>query len=113
MATNSLSAVGLVASGGQPSFQLHSPIALEVLGGTIDDAVGEVDKVASLLGLGYPGGPQIEKLAGHGNPRAYRLPRPLANDTTRLDFSFSGLKTFVPNLATEAPHPRTLTDQER
>ena len=48
-------AVGLVASGGHTSlFQLHSPIALEVLGGTIDDAVGGFDKVASLLGLGYP-----------------------------------------------------------
>ena len=110
-------AVGLVASGGHTSlFKLHSPIALEALGGTIDDAVGEAfDKVASLLGLGYPGGPQIEKLAGHGNPRAYRLPRPLANDTTRLDFSFSGLKTSVRYQIwpPEAPHPRTLTDQER
>ena len=110
-------AVGLVASGGHTSlFQLHSPIALEALGGTIDDAVGEAfDKVASLLGLGYPGGPQIEKLAGHGNPRAYRLPRPLANDTTRLDFSFSGLKTSVRYQIwpPEVPHPRALTDQER
>ena len=110
-------AVGLVASGGHTSlFQLHSPIALEALGGTIDDAVGEAfDKVASLLGLGYPGGPQIEKLAGHGNPRAYRLPRPLANDTTRLDFSFSGLKTSVRYQIwpPAVPHPRTLTDQER
>ena len=90
-------AIGLVASGGHTSlFQLHSPIALQALGGTIDDAVGEAfDKVASLLGLGYPGGPQIEHLAQHGNPRSYRFPRPLANDSSRLDFSFSGLKTAV------------------
>jgi N6-L-threonylcarbamoyladenine synthase len=85
-------AIGLVASGGHTSlFQLHSPIALQALGGTIDDAVGEAfDKVASLLGLGYPGGPQIEHLAQHGNPRSHRFPRPLANDSSRLDFSFSG-----------------------
>jgi len=110
-------AIGLVASGGHTSlFQLHSPIALQALGGTIDDAVGEAfDKVASLLGLGYPGGPQIEHLAQHGNPRSYRFPRPLANDSSRLDFSFSGLKTagryqiWPPG----DQHARTLSDQER
>ena len=110
-------AIGLVASGGHTSlFQLHSPIALQALGGTIDDAVGEAfDKVASLLGLGYPGGPQIEKLAEHGNPRSHRFPRPLANDSSRLDFSFSGLKTAV-RYQIWPPgdqHARTLTDEER
>ncbi len=110
-------AIGLVASGGHTSlFQLHSPIALQALGGTIDDAVGEAfDKVASLLGLGYPGGPQIEKLAEHGNPRSHRFPRPLANDSSRLDFSFSGLKTAV-RYQIWPPgdqHARTLSDQER
>jgi N6-L-threonylcarbamoyladenine synthase len=110
-------AVGLVASGGHTSlFRLDSPINLQRLGGTIDDAVGEAfDKAASLLGLGYPGGPQIERLAASGNPRAYRFPRPLANDRTRLDLSFSGLKTALryqirpPGSATE----RALTGPER
>lgn len=110
-------AIGLIASGGHTSlFQLHSPIALQALGGTIDDAVGEAfDKVASLLGLGYPGGPQIENLAQNGNPHSHRFPRPLANNSSRLDFSFSGLKTAVRYrvLPPEAQHARTLTDQER
>jgi len=89
--------VGLVASGGHTSlFRLRGPIDLERLGGTIDDAAGEAfDKAASVLGLGYPGGPEIERAAVGGNPRAYRLPRPLANDRERLDLSFSGLKTAL------------------
>ena len=90
-------AVGLVASGGHTSlFRLTGPLELERLGGTIDDAIGEAfDKAASLLGLGYPGGPEIERLAATGNPRAHRFPRPLANDRSRLDVSFSGLKTAL------------------
>ena len=90
-------AVGLVVSGGHTSlFKMTDPLQLERLGGTIDDAVGEAfDKAASLLGLGYPGGPEIERLAAQGNPLAHRLPRPLVNDRSRLDFSFSGLKTAV------------------
>lgn len=110
-------AVGLVASGGHTSlFRLKSPLDLQRLGGTIDDAIGEAfDKAASLLGLGYPGGPQIERLAAGGNPRAFRFPRPLANDRTRLDFSFSGLKTAIryqihPPGSTK---PRPLTIQEQ
>ena len=89
--------VGLVASGGHTSlFHLRGPLELERLGGTIDDAAGEAfDKAASLLGLGYPGGPLIERAAEGGNPRAYRLPRPLAGDRERLDLSFSGLKTAL------------------
>jgi N6-L-threonylcarbamoyladenine synthase len=89
--------VGLVASGGHTSlFHLRSPLELERLGGTIDDAAGEAfDKAASLLGLGYPGGPQIERAAVGGDPRAHRLPRPLASDRERLDMSFSGLKTAL------------------
>lgn len=90
-------AIGLVASGGHTTlFRLTGPLNLERLGGTVDDAVGEAfDKAASLLGAGYPGGPEIQRLAVTGNPRAYRFPRPLARDRTRLDFSFSGLKTAV------------------
>jgi N6-L-threonylcarbamoyladenine synthase len=89
--------VGLVASGGHTSlFLVRGPLDAARLGGTIDDAAGEAfDKVASLLHLGYPGGPWIEKAARGGNPRAHRLPRPLANDRDRLDMSFSGLKTAV------------------
>ena len=65
------------------------------LGTTLDDAVGEAfDKCAKLLGLGYPGGPAIERLAREGNARKYRLPRPLIG-RPGCDFSFSGLKTAV------------------
>ena len=89
--------VGLVASGGHTSlFLVRSPLDLERLGGTIDDAAGEAfDKAASLLGLPYPGGPEIEKAARDGDPRAHRLPRPLVADRERLDLSFSGLKTAL------------------
>ena len=89
--------VGLVASGGHTSlFLVRGPTDLERLGGTIDDAAGEAfDKAATVLGLGYPGGPQIEAAAVGGNPRAHRLPRPLASDHARLDLSFSGLKTAL------------------
>ncbi|MGB8854548.1 MAG: tRNA (adenosine(37)-N6)-threonylcarbamoyltransferase complex transferase subunit TsaD [Pirellulales bacterium] len=89
--------VGLVASGGHTSlFRVRSPLDLERLGGTIDDAAGEAfDKAASLLGLPYPGGPEIERAARSGNPRAHRLPRPLVADRDRLDLSFSGLKTAL------------------
>ena len=106
--------VGLVASGGHTSlFLVRSPVDLERLGGTIDDAAGEAfDKAASVLGLGYPGGPHIEAAARGGDPGAYRLPRPLANDTGRLDFSFSGLKTALrylvrpPGAAADTPAPQ-------
>ena len=89
--------VGLVASGGHTSlFHVRGPLDAERLGGTIDDAAGEAfDKAASLLGLGYPGGPEIERVAREGNSKAHRLPRPLANDRERLDMSFSGLKTAL------------------
>lgn len=105
--------VGLVASGGHTSlFHLRGPLELERLGGTIDDAAGEAfDKAASLLGLGYPGGPLIERAAEGGNPRAYRLPRPLSADRERLDLSFSGLKTALrylvrpPGAPAEGPVP--------
>ena len=110
-------AIGLVASGGHTSlFHLKNPVGLEALGGTIDDAIGEAfDKVASLLGLGYPGGPQLEKLALKGDSRSHRFPRPLAKDSSRLDFSFSGLKTAV-RYQIQPPgmtSPRCLSDQER
>jgi N6-L-threonylcarbamoyladenine synthase len=89
--------VGLVASGGHTSlFHVRDPLTLERLGGTIDDAAGEAfDKAAAILGLGYPGGPEIEQAARGGDPRAHRLPRPLRADRDRLDLSFSGLKTAL------------------
>jgi N6-L-threonylcarbamoyladenine synthase len=88
--------VGLVVSGGHTSlFHCHGPIDHELLGGTTDDAAGEAfDKVASLLGLGYPGGPLIEKVARDGNPTAYAFPRSFIHDD-RLLMSFSGIKTAV------------------
>jgi N6-L-threonylcarbamoyladenine synthase len=89
--------VGLIVSGGHSNiYRCDSPTDFTPLGGTIDDAAGEAfDKVASLLGLPYPGGPSIERAARDGNPTAYRFPRPLLDDPSRLDFSFSGLKTAV------------------
>lgn len=68
-----------------------------ILGESIDDAVGECfDKTAKMLGLPYPGGPNVERLAKDGNPHAYELPRPMLS--RGLDFSFSGMKTAVHNL---------------
>jgi len=89
--------VGLIVSGGHSNlYGCESPTDFTPLGGTIDDAAGEAfDKVASLLGLPYPGGPSIERAARRGDPRRHRFPRPLLDDPTRLDFSFSGLKTAV------------------
>ena len=89
--------VGLIVSGGHSNlYRCDGPTDFTPLGGTIDDAAGEAfDKVASLLGLPYPGGPSIERAAAGGNPKAHRFPRPLLDDDERLDFSFSGLKTAV------------------
>jgi N6-L-threonylcarbamoyladenine synthase len=88
--------LGLVVSGGHTSLYLcRAPIDAELLGGTVDDAAGEAfDKVASLLGLGFPGGPAIERAAQGGNPAAFSFPRSYLHDD-RLAFSFSGLKTAV------------------
>jgi N6-L-threonylcarbamoyladenine synthase len=88
--------VSLIVSGGH-TLLVH--VAAEgshrVLGGTIDDAAGECfDKTGKLLGLPYPAGPVIDRLAEQGNPRAYDFPRPLLHDASD-DFSFSGLKTSV------------------
>jgi N6-L-threonylcarbamoyladenine synthase len=89
--------VGLIVSGGHSSlYHCRGPFEFRQLGGTIDDAAGEAfDKVASMLGLPYPGGPSISRAAESGDPKAYRFPRSLLNDEERLDFSFSGLKTAV------------------
>jgi N6-L-threonylcarbamoyladenine synthase len=88
--------VGLVVSGGHTVlFHCHSALRLELLGSTLDDAAGEAfDKVASILGLGFPGGPAVEREAEGGDPAAFAFPRSFLHDE-RLDFSFSGLKTAV------------------
>jgi N6-L-threonylcarbamoyladenine synthase len=88
--------VGLVVSGGHTTlFHCRDAVTFDRLGGTLDDAAGEAfDKVASLLGLGFPGGPAVEREAANGDPNAVRFPRSFLHED-RLDFSFSGLKTAV------------------
>lgn len=88
--------VGLVASGGH-SHYYHGAAAgrWEAIGGTIDDAAGEAfDKAAATLGLGYPGGPAIDRLAVDGDPRRFVLPRSFLRDDT-LRLSFAGIKTAL------------------
>jgi len=87
-------ALGLLVSGGHTSlYAMEKPLANRVLGRTRDDAAGEaLDKVAKFLGLGYPGGPVIERLARGGDPKAFPFAVPRTKDRS-LDFSFSGLKT--------------------
>jgi len=84
----------LVASGGHTFLaRVEDPSGYEVLGQTLDDAAGEAfDKGARLLGLGYPGGPAVDRLAREGDPGAFDLPRSAPGE---LDFSFSGLKTAL------------------
>lgn len=91
--------VALLVSGGHTQLMKVSGVGqYKLLGETIDDAAGEAfDKTAMLLGLPYPGGPALAKLAETGNPNCFKLPRPLLN-SGNLDFSFSGLKTAVANL---------------
>jgi N6-L-threonylcarbamoyladenine synthase len=88
--------VSLIVSGGHTMLvHVESELKYHVLGGTIDDAAGECfDKAGKLMGLAYPAGPLIDKLAAEGNPRAHSFPRPLLNEKND-DFSFSGLKTSV------------------
>jgi len=88
--------VALLVSGGHTQLMRVDDVgAYALLGETIDDAAGEAfDKSAKLLGLGYPGGPALARLADFGNDDAYPLPRPLLHSAT-LDFSFAGLKTAV------------------
>ena len=88
--------VSLIVSGGH-TMLVHVRAELDhvVLGSTLDDAAGECfDKVGKLIGLPYPGGPEMDRLATEGNPRAYNFPRPLLREAND-DFSFAGLKTSV------------------
>src|SRR5690606_32882045 len=92
----------LLVSGGHTQMVMVRGIGnYERLGTTIDDALGEAfDKTAKLLGLPYPGGPAVERMAKQGDAKRFPLPRPLKGES-RLDFSFSGLKTAVRQTATE------------
>lgn len=88
--------VALLVSGGHTQLMRVEGVGCyELLGETIDDAAGEAfDKSAKLMGLGYPGGPALSRLAEQGDPTAFKLPRPLLH-SGNLDFSFAGLKTAV------------------
>jgi len=88
--------VSLIVSGGHTLLVLvRAELDHRLLGSTLDDAAGECfDKVAKLVGLPYPGGPEIDRLAEHGNPAAFAFPRPMLREAND-DFSFSGLKTSV------------------
>jgi N6-L-threonylcarbamoyladenine synthase len=101
--------VCLVVSGGHTDLILmREHHDYQLLGRTIDDAAGEAfDKVARLLGLGYPGGPVIQRMAEKGNPEAYALPRAL--QAGPFDFSFSGLKTAVLHLVQQLQRERGIT----
>jgi N6-L-threonylcarbamoyladenine synthase len=102
--------VALLVSGGHTMLVRVDGVGrYTILGESLDDAAGEAfDKTAKMLGLGYPGGPVLARLAEHGVPGRYRFPRPMT-DRPGLDFSFSGLKTFT--LTTWQQSGRT--DQER
>jgi len=101
-----LPAVVLVVSGGHTEVIYMPEVGrYELLGGTLDDAAGEAfDKTAKLLGLPYPGGPQIDRMARQGHPGRFSFPRPLKNDP-RTVFSFSGLKTAVRVVVDDLPRP--------
>ncbi len=101
----------LLVSGGHCQMLLvHGVGQYTLLGGTKDDALGEAyDKTAKMLGLPYPGGPALERVAASGNPMAFRLPQPLHGDAS-ADFSFSGLKTAVRLLIEAQTRTRPLDD---
>lgn len=96
--------IALLVSGGHTQLMHVAQVgAYETLGDTLDDAAGEAfDKTAQLLGLGYPGGPAVSKLAGQGDQARFKLPRPMLNSGD-LNFSFSGLKTAVLTLRNKHP----------
>ncbi len=105
--------VALLVSGGHTQLMLVKGIGdYQLLGETVDDAAGEAfDKTASLLGLAYPGGPALSKLADQGNAGRYKLPRPMLHSGD-LDFSFSGLKTAVLLLKAKALGVDTPADSQ-
>ncbi len=106
--------VALLVSGGHTLLANVKGIGqYELLGQSLDDAVGEAfDKTAKLLGLGYPGGPALAAIAEQGRQGIYKFPRPMI-DRPGLDFSFSGLKTFALNTMHKASKNGELTAQEK
>ena len=104
--------LSLIVSGGHTMLVLvESELKHRVLGGTIDDAAGECfDKTGKLMGLPYPAGPVIDRLAEQGNPAAFDFPRPLLHDAND-DFSFSGLKTSVRYFIRD--HPALMDDPQQ
>lgn len=100
-------ALALLVSGGHTELVLVKNYGKhKIIGETLDDAAGEAfDKVARLLKLGYPGGPEIARLAEKGNPKKYHLPRPMINSLD-FNFSFSGLKTAVLYLLRDNPRTK-------
>ena len=109
--------VSLIVSGGHTLLvAVKEMFKHRVLGGTLDDAAGECfDKIGKLMGLTYPAGPEIDRLAAAGNPRAYNFPRPMLNEPGE-EFSFAGLKTSVryflqknPGLLEDPRHVRDLS----
>src|SRR5437870_11778627 len=104
--------ISLIVSGGHTMLvHVQAELKQRLLGCTVDDAAGECfDKVAKLIGLPYPGGPALEKLAEQGNSRAFAFPRPLLQEAND-DFSFSGLKTSVRYCLRD--HPEILDTGQR
>jgi N6-L-threonylcarbamoyladenine synthase len=104
--------ISLIVSGGHTLLVLvASELKHRVLGSTVDDAAGECfDKTGKLMGLAYPAGPEIDRLAEQGNPKAFNFPRPLLHDAGD-DFSFSGLKTSVRYFLRD--NPKLLDDAQR
>ncbi len=102
--------IALLVSGGHTQLMCVTQVGTyELMGESLDDAAGEAfDKTAQLLGLGYPGGPALAKLADQGNLGKFKLPRPMLNSGDFM-FSFSGLKTAVLTVVRE----RTLTEQDK
>lgn len=124
----SFPAIALIVSGGHTmlvemstqggsAFGGQKPHKFRILGETVDDAAGEAfDKTAKMLGLPYPGGPQLSKLAENGNPKAFEFPRPMIN-SGNFEFSFSGLKTSVlytiSNAVRDPSHKRFLANRSK
>ncbi|MEE9421534.1 MAG: tRNA (adenosine(37)-N6)-threonylcarbamoyltransferase complex transferase subunit TsaD [Gammaproteobacteria bacterium] len=105
----------LLVSGGHTMLvEVKAVGEYRILGESLDDAAGEAfDKTAKMLGLGYPGGPAVAKLADSGDPKRFRFPRPMT-DRPGLDFSFSGLKTFtLTTINSQSSDPQTKADIAR
>jgi N6-L-threonylcarbamoyladenine synthase len=106
--------IALLVSGGHSQLVAVAGVgSYQVIGESVDDAAGEAfDKVAKMLGLPYPGGPHVAKLAEKGTPGRFTFPRPMTN-RPGLDFSFSGLKTYVLNTVVEHTHDGVIDEQTR